>query len=126
MRLPARQRGLTLWGWLLVLFAGGFVAMVTFKLVPGYLDYYRIAATLEAVRDEAAVGGMDQAEIRKRIDRRFVIEGIREHSSRDVDIAAARNGLHKVSIDYEFRRNIIANVDVAVRFAKAVEVKSRW
>ena len=126
MRFAQRQRGLTLWSGLFVLLVGGFVALVALKVIPGYLEYFRIAETLEGIRGEAASSGMTAEEIRKRIGRRFSVEDIRDRDVSDVVIKAQRGGLTQVSIDYEFRRNLFYNIDLVLRFDKAVEVKGRW
>ena len=62
MRALTRQRGMTGIGWLIVLGLIGFFALLTLKMVPSYLEYYKIVATLDSIAEEK--GFNSPAEIR--------------------------------------------------------------
>ena len=82
-----RQRGMTFLGILvLVVVVGGWV-YAGIRLVPKYLEYMRVAETLEQVRDEFDSNpGSTEFMLRKAIERRFDIEMVEVITSNDVEI----------------------------------------
>jgi Tfp pilus assembly protein PilE len=50
MRPLNRQKGMTAIGWLIVLALIGFFVLLTLKMLPSYLEYYKIVSTLDSLR----------------------------------------------------------------------------
>lgn len=99
---------------LLVLMAGAFVLLAAFKIGPLYIDNYFVRSSVNALQDED-VSKMSDHQIRTTLDRYFIINGVRDLSSRDVKIDrdSART---LVMMDYEKRIDFFANLDVVVSF----------
>ena len=71
MRSIKHQRGMTAIGWLIVLVMIGFFVLLGLRMVPAYLEFYKIVSTLESIEDES--GFSNPREIRKLLERRFEI-----------------------------------------------------
>jgi hypothetical protein len=120
MRSLKRQNGMTAIGWLIVLALIGFFVLLTLRMLPSYLEYYKIVSTLDSLEKEP---GLDKpAAIRRLIDRRFNISYVDVIQPNDVMIKPVGPNF-RVIADYESRKHIFANVDVVMSFYKEVLVK---
>jgi hypothetical protein len=120
MQSLKRQNGMTAIGWLIVLGLIGFFVLLTLRMLPSYLEYYKIVSTLDSLQHET---GLDSpAAIRRLIDRRFNISYVEVIQPKDVEIKPIGANF-RVIADYESRKHIFANVDVIMSFYKEVLVK---
>ena len=82
-----RQRGMTMLGIIVVVIVVGAWVYAGIRLVPKYLEYMRVASTLEKVRDEFDSNpGSTEFMLRKAIERHFDIEMVEVITSNDVEI----------------------------------------
>jgi len=116
-----RQQGLTFWGWLVVIVLVGFFGVVTMRLTPLYLEYFRIAASLESLKSEPGITRKPRHEVRRLLSRRFDINDVRTIKAKDVRIRGGA-GVLEVSVDYEARTHLMANLDVVARFRRVVRI----
>jgi hypothetical protein len=95
------------------------------RLVPKYLEYMRVAETLEQVRDEFNSNpGSTEFMIRKAIERRFDIEMVEVITSTDVEIDKD-GGAFNVRASYEDTVPLVANVSFLIEFDKSVVINAR-
>jgi hypothetical protein len=111
-------------GWLLVLGLIAFFTLITLRLVPLYLEYAKVASTLESLQNEPGITEMSKGEISKIISRRFDVNDVRNVDPRKVQISKERGQL-KVGFSYERREHLISNIDVVAVFDKHIEVPIR-
>ncbi len=109
-----KQQGLTTLGVLTAILIGGFVLTCLFKIGPLYLDNYFVRAALNSLEGDR-IENMDSANIRRTVDRYFMVNNVRDVSSRDVVVTRERDRV-VVSLDYERRVNLFGNLDVVVVF----------
>lgn len=123
MPLAYSQRGMTAISWLLTMALIAFFALIAIRLVPIYLDGYKVASSLESL---AAPGheGRSPGELRSMLMKRLRINMVSDVTSRDVRVEA-RGGMHVVNVNYEKRQPLIGNIDVVISFDKSVEVPAR-
>jgi hypothetical protein len=122
MKSLKRQNGMTAIGWLIVLGLIGFFVLLTLRMLPSYLEYYKIVSSLDSLQNET---GLDSpAAIRRLLDRRFNISYVDVIQPTDVIIKPVGPNFQVIA-DYESRKHIFANVDVVMSFYKQVLVKSR-
>lgn len=116
------QSGVTLLGGLvLVLVVGGWV-YVGIRLVPIYLNYMKVAGTLDKVKDEfSANPSNNEAAIRKAIERHFDIESVDYPSFKDIIIKREGN-VFRVTADYDDDAAIAGNISVLVEFERSIDV----
>jgi Tfp pilus assembly major pilin PilA len=123
MQRPNKQKGMTAIGWLLVIAIVAIFALMLLKLMPVYLEGYKITSALDALATDASVRGKNPNELKKVLLRRFDIDSIYDIKSDDINITRSSNG-YSVEIDYEPRVSFIGNLYFVVVFDKTVEVPS--
>ena len=120
MRSLTRQKGMTGIGWLIVLGLIGFFALLTLKMVPSYLEYYKIVSTLESIAEES---GFDSpVEIRTLLERRFEISYVNTILPKDVIIKSAGKN-YTVRARYDSKVHLFGNVFVVMEFDKQVTAR---
>jgi hypothetical protein len=122
MQSLKRQNGMTAIGWLIVLALIGFFVLLTLRMLPSYLEYYKVVSTLDSLEKESGLN--TPRDIRNLIERRFDISYVESIQPGDVGIKATGPNF-RVIADYESRKHIFANVDVVMSFYKEVMVRPR-
>ncbi|MFK8015110.1 MAG: DUF4845 domain-containing protein [Gammaproteobacteria bacterium] len=116
-----RQRGMTLLGWLFVLGIIAIFAIAALRLVPVYLEYYRVNAVLTGLKTEKADGSTSKKEIRDYLYNRFNIEAINRLKASDLSVTA-KSEFYEVRAKYDARTPFIGNVHFIITFDKKVEI----
>ena len=120
-----RQRGMTFLGILLIIIVVGAWVYAGIRLVPKYLEYVRVAATLEKVRDEFESNpGSTEFMLRKAIERHFDIEMVTAIDSDDIEIKK-EGGSFTMRANYEETVPLVSNISFLLTFDKTVEVAAR-
>ena len=120
MRSMHRQKGVTAIGWLIILGLIGFFTLLTLKMAPAYMEYYKVVSSLESLEEESGLSS--PADIRRLLNRRFNISYVESINERDVQIRSA-GPLFKVTAKYESRVHLFGNVYVVMAFNKQVQVR---
>ncbi len=55
MQSLKRQNGMTAIGWLIVLALIGFFVLLTLRMLPSYLEYYKIVSSLDSMEKETGL-----------------------------------------------------------------------
>lgn len=123
--MRSRQSGITFLGMLVLILVVGTWVYAAMRLTPVYLEYMKIAGTLEKVRDEyAANPETTEAMLRVAIERHFDIESVNVLTQKD--IAIKRDGaVYRLTADYEQEAPFAFNVRFLVGFNKSVEIGAR-
>jgi Domain of unknown function (DUF4845) len=120
-----RQRGMTMLGILAVVVVVGAWIYAGIRLTPKYLEYMRVAATLEKVRDEFdANPGTTELMLRKAVERHFDIEMVEVITSNDIEIRRD-GGMYSMRAAYEDTVPLAGNVSFLLEFDKSVDVNAR-
>jgi hypothetical protein len=120
MRSLQQQKGVTTIGWLIILGLIGFFVLLTLRMAPEYMEYYKVVSTLDTMEKES--GFSNPREIRRTAENRFEISYVSAISHKDLKIKPF--GQHYlVSADYESRVHLFGNVFVVMVFDKQVKVK---
>ena len=108
-----RQRGLALSGLLLwgVVIALG--AIVVIRILPEFMEYYKIRQAVKAVAADSA--GKTVAEIRQAFGKYTEIEHVKTIGPADLDIFKEDNQV-VVAFAYEKRVPLVANVSLLIDF----------
>ena len=118
------QRGVTLIGWLFLLAAVAVVVYEGIRLAPIYLNYMRVAKSLDRLQDPtlAVRGPMSAQTLRTQLGRSFEIESIETPDLKDIDIH--RDGEHWVAIaDYLDETPLFGELSLVVHFHKEVDLQ---
>ena len=122
MQSLKRQNGMTAIGWLIVLALIGFFVLLTLRMLPSYLEFYKVVATLDSLEKESGLA--TPADILRRLERLYDISYVETIQPKEVIIKPVGPDF-KVIADYESRKHLFANVDVLMSFYKEVMVHSR-
>jgi hypothetical protein len=121
MQMANRQKGMTGIGWLTVLGLIAFFALLALRMVPSYLEYYKIAAALEKLPKESGLADVNPMSIRRALERQFDIGYV--HAIQPSDILVKPVGAYyNVTAKYDDRKHLFYNVDVVMSFDKTVKV----
>ncbi len=112
--MPRNQRGVTLMGLIMILFVLVVVGIFAMKLIPAYIEYYKIKAAVVAIANDKSKTG-SVAEIRKAFDARSSIDDIESVKPDDLEIT--KQG-PDVVIGFSYRREVslAGNVGLFVDF----------
>ncbi len=112
-----RQRGMSYWGWLLLVAVLGFALTCASRMAPAYLDARYVTEALKVLAENPDLETMSAGQIKKELGRFFQINNVRGEPTKALQvIRGAKSTL--VSIDYELRQPLIYNVDVVMKFNK--------
>jgi hypothetical protein len=117
-----RQLGMTFIGLVCILVLVGAIGYAGVRLVPVYLNYMKLARTMESAASEfkGETGSLDG--VRKSLDRHWAIEDITAVDQKDIEITKDDNGL-QLHVAYDDAVPYIANVSLSVHFDKTVKVQ---
>ncbi len=120
-----RQRGMTMLGIILVVIVVGAWLYAGILLAPKYLEYMRVASTLEKVSDEFSSNpGSTEMMLRRAVERHFDIEMVEVITSKDIEIKK-EGSVFYMRAAYEDTVPLAGNLLFLVEFDKTVEVAAR-
>ncbi len=120
-----RQRGMTMLGILVLVVVVGAWVYAGIRMTPKYLEYMRVASTLEKVRDEYDSNpGTTEFMLRKAVERHFDIEMVEVITSNDIEIDKD-GGMFTMRAAYDDTVPLAGNVSFLLEFDKSVEVNAR-
>ncbi len=118
-----KQRGITFLGLLIILGLIGFFAVVILKVTPLYLENSTVNSALDDLAQDAGIGKKGKKAMRKKIDRNFYINDVKNISAKDIAIEKSKEKkVWDVSANYEARASLFGNIGVFIEFQKTVEV----
>lgn len=116
------QQGMTLIGFILVLAVAGVFIYMGMKLIPMYSEYYAVKQAMESMSKEPGMAESDAAKIKDLFFRRLTTSYSENVKPADLKLVRKDSGW-LMSVDYEVRRPLIANIDVVGRFQAEKELK---
>ncbi len=122
MRQRQRQQGMTFIGLLCIAALVGLIGYAGVRLIPVYLNYMKLARTMESAAGEfkGESGSLDG--VRKSLDRHWNIEDITGIDQKDIEITKDDSGM-QMHASYDDVVPYIANISLSVHFDKTVKVQ---
>jgi len=117
-----RQRGITFIGLVLILALVGVLGYAGIRLVPVYLNYMKIARTMQQVAQEFKGENPDPGRIRTALDRHWTIEDISEVGVKDIEIKKEGEGV-VMHVGYDHTVPYLGNVSLTASFDKTVSIE---
>ena len=124
MKRRTRQRGLTAIGWIFLLIIFGFFTVIGLKLIPIYIESFKIDAAIEGVISDPEVSRQSKRDIILAVTRRLDIDEVDLFDERNYkDYMTVKKQQDKVSITVRYRaeRELLGNLSVVADFDKHVE-----
>jgi len=99
----------------------GFLGLLAIKLFPIYMEHYNVSSSLQSLqRDEG--DALHQGEsAKRRLLRRFSINDVSHVSSKNISVTREANK-EVVTVQYEVRKPLLANIDVVVSFNDSISL----
>jgi hypothetical protein len=119
---PRRQSGMTFIGLLCILALLGLIGYAGLRLVPLYLNYMKVARSMDATAAELKSDNPDPGAIRRSLEKHWQIEDISTVEAKDVEIVKNEGGL-SLHVAYDDAAPYIDNVSLSVHFDKTVKVQ---
>jgi Tfp pilus assembly protein PilE len=119
MRL--HQRGMTFIGLLCILALAGAIGYAVIRLIPVYLNYMKIARTMEMTGTEVKENP-EPSNMRRILERHWAIEDPTAVDVKDIQITKDENGV-QMRVTYDDAVPYIANVSLSAHFDKIVKVQ---
>lgn len=119
---PTRERGMTTFGFLILVSFIGLFAFAAIRLAPVYLNYVKVAGVLDGVYDELDNQNPTRGAIRTSINRRFEVESVSVISSREIKVKSDSGGFLVVA-QYDHTTPFVSNIHFTVRFDKEVLIR---
>jgi len=117
-----RQGGMTFIGVLCLLGLVGVIAYAGLRLVPLYLNYMKVARSMEATAAEFKSDNADPGAIRHALDKHWQIEDISGVEAKEVEVVKD-DGVVSMHVAYDDVSPYLGNVSLSVHFDKTVKVQ---
>ena len=116
----ARQKGMSISGWLLILLVGSFFLLCAFRMAPAYLDNSFIQDGLLSFSEtEKKIDEMSDRDFQRHMADYMMMNNVRDLSPKQLKIQRERDRI-LLNFDYEVRVPIVYNIDVVMTF------KNQW
>ena len=109
------QRGMTMLGFLITLSVIILFLFCGMKIVPMYIEYYSVKKALASIANEQSASATSKDAIRALFARHLKIDYVKIIKPDMLKIEATDSGFN-LTVDYERREELIANLDVVGRF----------
>jgi Tfp pilus assembly protein PilE len=117
-----RQQGMTMIGILFVLALIGVIGYAGMRITPLYLNYLKVARSMEATASEFKGDSVDQAALRRTLEKHWQIEDIDSVDAKDVEISKDDSGT-VMHVAYDDSAPYIANLSLTMHFDKTAKVQ---
>ena len=121
MKLRHSQQGMTFIGIAVILAILAFFVVLVLRLAPSYLEYFSVKSSIDSLKQEPGITQDSALEIKKLLDRRFIINDVKNATKEDVTITK-EGDVTTVGIQYEVRNHVLGNVDAVMMFDHSIEL----
>jgi len=117
-----RQRGITFIGLAFILGMVGLIGYGGMVLIPLYLNYMKVARSMDATAAEFKSDGAEPGLVRRSLEKHWQIEDISTIDAKDVEITKGDGGMI-LHVAYDDSASYISNVSLSVHFDKTVKMQ---
>jgi len=110
-----KQRGVSMFGFMLVAIVVIMLAMLAMKLIPAYIEYFSVKKILNAMGQDSETKAMNNADIRSAFAKRADVGYVTVVKPADLNIDRSGGNL-VISTEYEYRTPLVANISLIVDF----------
>ncbi len=117
-----RQKGMTMIGIFFVLALVGVIGYAGMRILPLYLNYMKVSRSMDATASEFKDSAVDQAALRRTLEKHWQIEDIDSVAAKDVEVTKDDSGT-SMHVSYDDSAPYFANVSLMVHFDKTAKVQ---
>lgn len=111
----AKQRGVTLVSFIIVLVIVGFFVFMGMVLGPAYSEYYGVVKSMKNLASQSAVDTWDQAKLQNALQRYFDVGYVDSVQGKDLKLIRNKTQ-NEMDMNYEVRKPFIYNIDFVIKF----------
>ena len=116
--MPAKQRGLSFFGFIFGAVILVLVSITGLKLIPAYMEDMKISNLFTVIANDPEMQKASPRDIRMSFSKRASIDNITAISAEDIEIASDGGGL-VLSASYAVKVPLVANVSLYLEFSPA-------
>jgi len=124
MTVQRRQLGMTVIGWLLTLVVVGFGVLFVLRLVPIYVESFKIDSALSSLIQDGSIMDSTRADITKKFVARMNIEDVERFDTdakvKDHFTVEKSDGRLVIRIEYEAVAPLVGNLSIVADWKKEV------
>ncbi len=120
MNYSLRQSGMTLIGLVLVLGLIAFFTLLTLKILPIYLEHFKVVSSLESLKKTPELAQQSPYEIRSLLIKRLDINMVENVQPEDIRIVK-KGAVATVEVTYAVEKPIVGNLSVIIYFNDKIE-----
>lgn len=113
MQMRSRQRGAGMFKLLFIFGTLAIYGIVGAKVFPLYSNHFKIK---KAVKSVASEGITDPVEVRKALERRWMVDDMTIIEPTDIKLQRGERGKVSLVYDYEARAHLFYNADISLVF----------
>jgi len=113
LTIPARQRGLTMIGFLFVTVVVVIAALISFRVIPAYIEYFSVQKALEGALNDSK--DLSRAEVRRLVERRLGAEYIDSVHAGDIEVNKIGN-VTTASASWQNKLHLVGNASILLEF----------
>ena len=113
--MKRKQGGMTMLGFLITLSVVILFLFCGMKIVPMYIEYYSVKKALASIANEQSASATSKDAIRALFARHLKIDYVKIIKPDMLKIEATDSGFN-LTVDYERREELVANLDVVGKF----------
>ena len=117
-----KQSGMTMLGFLITLAVAMFFVYCGMKIVPMYIEFYSVKKAMAGMAAEPDIGKKSKEQVHTLFYRRLNMSYANTVPKDALSIEASDQGL-MMTVQYEQRKDLIANLDVVGKFHAQQELK---
>lgn len=118
------QRGMTLLSLLFAIAMFGVVGTLALRLIPVYLNHFKVMASLEALQNQPGWASSSREQILGMLQKRWDIDSVDGLTPRDVLVAKQGHNL-QVRVTYDVTKPFFHNIDLVIHFDEVIEAETR-
>ncbi len=119
-----RQSGMTFLGTIATFGLIGFFALLTLKILPIYLEHFKVVSSLESLKKTPELVEHSAHEIRNLLLRRLDINTVESVRPEHIRVLK-QGGVARVEVAYAVEKPLFGNLNVIVRFHDQIEAGRR-
>jgi hypothetical protein len=123
MQNPKRQAGMTMWSMLFTLGTLAFFLFLFFKLLPPYMDDFKIKSALDSLGRQPDAGTMTLPQVKEAIRKRLEIDSADNFDLEKTLTVEPRGKTKSIRISYESVVPMAFNISALLSFDHAIEVR---
>jgi hypothetical protein len=123
MNTFSNQRGMSMWGMMVVAVMASIYLMAGLKLFPVYMEYFNMKGIVDQVKADPELKGAPKEKIMTAMSRRVQLADFAniDKDSYSVTKVEGKNA-YTIDVYYEVRTPLLANVSIVTEFEYSAEV----